>query len=463
MCVSEDAVLRPPVTLDFSKDAQSSSPFVLNGAPMTNHPQSLPNSGEYMRTSNALKNPKAPKYYGDDNYYTVNLNTENIIGPESFGNTTMRYESETYTMNFMGIHAPIWPSSQKTPQLSLVLTTPEFKILHLCIPINLINSDSNENPFLRYWLYDQSSLPSGFTVNEILNFSQPTVSFATLQYCLKYNNSAEVTPYIFCVFKDGLNVNATKAPAWLSTLSNPDKLPAEGSTKSYMRKTFDDIFNLMLHGQMKYFMRDTNDPRLISVEQHLSDDRTQDAIKPVIYSVKRNLLFTKKTKEGFTSQRSPSSGNQLDLQNVKCYPINLNTQIDDNGNVVIDQTTNKPVDLASIDSSMYKSLDPSLALDAANAAKETNNSIRYYIVFIILGLIIFCILLTLLVYLFKGDAGVAVATVAAGAVAGAGAGAGTTGITGTGTVATGTGAATGAGAGAGAGATVAVATGAAIP
>jgi hypothetical protein len=366
---------------------------------MTNRPASLPNSGEYRRKAEALKNPKTPKYYNADNYYTVNLNTQNIIGPESFGNTTMRYDSETYTLNYMAIHEPIWSSLTPSPQLSLVLTTAEFKILHLCIPITLENSDDEANPFLRYWLYDESPLPSGFTANEILNFSHPTVSFATLHYCMRYNNSEDMTPYVLCLFKDGLSLNASRAPTWITKLSTPDKLPVEGSTDSYMRKTSDAIFNLMMHGQFKYFMRDVKDPRLISVEQHFSDDRTQDAIKPVIYTVKRNLLFTKKTKEGFSN---PRSGNQIDLQNVKCYPINLNTQIDNNGNVVIDQTTNKPVDLASINSSMYNSLDPSLALEAQNAAQANNNNVRFYIILGIIGLFVLCITIVIVIWLFIG-------------------------------------------------------------
>jgi len=418
VCVSEDAVLRPPATLNFSLAPQPTNPFMLNGAPMTNRPASLPNSGEYRRRAEALKNPKTPKYYNADNYYTVNLNTKNIIGPDSFGNTTMRYEGETYTLNYMSIHAPIWSSD--TPQLSLVLTTPEFKILHLCIPINLTDSDENVNPFLRYWLYDERPLPLGFTVSEILNFSQPTVSFATLQYCLKYNNSEDTVPYIFCLFKDGLNINRSKAPAWISTLSTPDKFPAEGSTDSYMRKTSDDIFNLMMHGQFRYFMRDVKDPRLISVEQHFSDDRTQDVIKPVIYTVNRNLLFAKKTKEGFTvpkeSYPTIEGFGQINLQNVKCYPINLNTQIDGNGNVVVDQATNKPIDLASIQSNNYGALDPTLALNASNAAQVNNNNIRFYVVLGIFGLIVLSIAIVLIIWIFKASSIVA----ASGGVASAG-------------------------------------------
>jgi hypothetical protein len=419
VCVSEDAVLRPPVTLNFSLAPQPSSPFVLNGAPMTNRPASLPNSGEYRRRADALKNPKTPKYYNADNYYTVNLKSENIIGPDSFGNTTLRYDGETYTLNYMGIHAPIW-SNQKTPQLSLVFTTPEFKILHLCIPINLTNSDDNVNPFLRYWLYDETPLPLGFTASEILNFSESIVSFATLHYCLKYNNSEDVTPYVFCLFNDGLNINAKKAPTWITTLSKPDVLPAEGSTNSYMRKTSDDIFNLMMHGQFRYFMRDVKDPRLISLEQHFSDDRKQDVIKPVIYNVKRELLFTKKTTKVNTKVNTKEGfSNQINLQNVKCYPINLNTQIDDNGSVVIDQTTNKPVDLGSINSSMYKSLDPTLALNASNAAQKNQNDIRFYIVLGIIGLIVICILIVILIYIFVGSSAAPSVSVASSAPASA--------------------------------------------
>ena len=411
VCVSEDAVLRPPVTLNFSLAPLPISPFVLNGAPMSNRPTSLPNSGEYRRKAEALKNPKTPKYYNSDNYYTVNLNTKNIIGPESFGNTTMRYEGDNFTLNYMAIHAPIWSSLSPSPHLSLVLTTSEFKILHLCIPINLTNSDDSVNPFLRYWLYDESPLPSGFTVNEILNFSQPTVSFATLQYCLKYNNSEDTTPYLFCLFNDGLIINASKAPAWMTKLSTPDTLPAESSTDSYMRKTSDNIFNLMMHGQFRYFMRDVKDPRLVSVEQHFSDDRTQDVIKPVIYTVKRELLFKKKTKEGF------SNPGQIDLQNVKCYPINLNTQIDDNGNVVIDQTTNKPINLSSIDS--VKSLDPSLALNAQNAAQVNQNNVRFYVVLGIIALVVICFTIVILIYIFTGASFAATAGAAAAGAAGA--------------------------------------------
>lgn len=392
-CISEDAILRPPVKLDFTNTSQVTKPFVLNGSPMTNLPTSISNSGEFRRKNTALKNPKTPKYYNDDNYYTVNLNTQNIIGPDSFGNTTLRFEENTYTLTYAAIHAPIW-DSLPGPQLSMVFTTPEFAILHICIPIELTTTDLNVNSFLAHWLYDETAMPPGFTMNELMNFNQPTVSFASLQYCLKYNNGEQVSPYTLFVFKTPLNVNVSKCPAWITNLSNPDKVPAEGASERYMRKSFDDVFNLMLHGQLNYFMRDVKDPRLVSVESHFSDDRTQTSVKPIYYTVKQGDLYKKKSSEGFA--------NQFPLQNVKCYPINLHTQIDDNGSIVIDQETNKPIDIKSIGSNMFKTIDPTLAMNVQNENIIAQNNVRFYVVIAIIGFIVIMICIVLLMFWFKG-------------------------------------------------------------
>lgn len=369
-CVSEDNILLPPVKLDYSSGL-STPPFILNGSPMSNRPTSLPNSGEFRRK------PTQINEYNEDNYYTIDLNTENIIG-QSLGNTTLRYESQTYTLNYIAIHASIWSEGQ---EVSMVFTSPEFAILHICIPINLTNSDEDVNPFLTHWLYDDS-MPPGFTVNELLNFSQSTVSFAGIQYCLQYNNKNNVTPYTIFMFNTSHNVNVTKCPAWITKLS---------SSEGNMRKKADQIFNLMMHGQVKYFSRDKVDPRLISVESHFSNERTQNLVKPVIYSVKRETLYKKKkVVEGFG----------MALQNVKCYPINLNTQIDENGQVIIDQTTNKPLDLATVKSNPT---DPNIALKAQYAAQENNNSIRYIVIYVIIVSIFSIIILVLVLYLWRGS------------------------------------------------------------
>jgi len=360
-CVSEDSILLPPTKYD--SISSPTCPFILNGAPMSNRPTGIANSGEYRLISGE--------------YETISLNTDNIVGPESFGNTTLRYEGQTYNLNYIAIHKSIWSTGQ---EVSMVFTTPEFAILHICIPIELTNSDVDVNPFLTHWLYDDSMKP-GLTVNELLNFSQANVSFAGLQYCLRYNNKNDVTPYTFFMFKTSHKVNGSKCDWITFSSSGPSKTTA------------DEIFNLMMHEHVKYFLREKTDELLISIESHFSGERTQNKVTPIMYSVKREVLYKKRNVEGF--------GN-MPLQNVKCYPINLNTQIDDNGQVIIDQDTNKPVDIASINSSVNSAMDPSLALNAQNAALERSNQIRFWVILSILLILVAILLIVFIIYWFRG-------------------------------------------------------------
>jgi hypothetical protein len=84
---------------------------------------------------------------------------------------------------------------------------------------------------------------------------------------------------------------------------------------------------------------------------------------------------------------------------------------------VIDQRTNKPVDLGSINSSMYKSLDPTLALNASNATRVNENNVRFYIVLGIVGLILICIMIVILIYVFTGSSASPSASASASATA----------------------------------------------
>lgn len=375
-CVSEDTILLPPVKVKGTP--LTTCPFILNGAPMSNRPTSLLSSGEYKRKK-TTKKLSVDEYYNDENYDTIPLNTDNIIDPDSVGNTSLRYEGHSYNLAYIAIHKPIW-KSKHVLNLSMLFTNPEFAILHICIPIEFANSDIGANSFLAHWLYDEH-MPPGLTVNELLNFNTATVSFTGLQYCLRYNNKANLSPYTFFNFDTPLYINSARCPQWINL-------------ENITRKTSDEVFNLMLHGQVTYYERDIRDPRLISKESHFSDERTQSLVKPVLYTVKREVMYKKKViTEGFSNKT---------LQNVKCYPIDLNTQIDDQGNVVIDEQTKKPVDLASIGSSTRATLTPQLALNSANASKETNNSIRSWIVFIIIGVVAAILIIVAAVYFFRG-------------------------------------------------------------
>ena len=284
-CVTEDSLLLPP--LKVKGTPLTTCPFILNGAPMSNRPTSLPASSEYIRKT-STKKLAADEYYNHENYDIVDINTDNIIDPDTLGNTSLRYEGTSYNLNYIAIHKPIWKSNH-TLQLSMLFTSPEFAILHICIPIETANSDIGANAFLAHWLYDEQ-MPPGLTVNELLNFNKATVSFTGLQYCLRYNNKANVSPYTFFNFDTPLYINSARSPSWINF-------------ESISKKTSDQIFNLMLHGQVTYYQRDITDPRLISKESHFSDERTQNSVKPVLYSVKREIMYKKKVvEEGFSNK-----------------------------------------------------------------------------------------------------------------------------------------------------------------
>jgi hypothetical protein len=251
------------------------------------------------------------------------------------------------------------------------------------------------------------------------------ISFATLHYCLRYNNKTEMSPYVHCIFKDGLSINGNKAPAWIKSLQKVEKLPEEGNNTPYMRKTFDEIFNLMMHGRVTYFLRDDiKDRRLISTEQHFTEERTQTIINPINYNIKRTLLYsntsTKKrnTTEGFENQNP-----RMNLQNVKCYPIDINSQIDEQGNVVIDQTTNRAIDLrdngAASSSGASIAIDPKLALEKENLNKITQNNTRFSIVLGCFIAVFSVISLILLIFFLRSRTVAAAVTVAATVAPGA--------------------------------------------
>jgi hypothetical protein len=409
-CITKDAILQKPQEgLTYPASGQPSSPFTLKGAPLTNRPQPLTGLTEYRRRQNAntdTKNQQA--YFALDQYYTINLASEHILGPDQ--NTTLRFDNRTYTLRFACVHKSLWvpkvnnarPSSP--PQVSLVFTNSENQFFHICIPIQYINSSQDENIFLKYWFYTNpgTNVPSGFTLNEILNFRSDDVRFVTLQYCLTYNVNRVTSPYTFCLFQTPLKLNLGNCSPWLRNDPNferPDDIPTEAqSFKSYRRKTFDEIFNYVLRGQINKYIYDKVDPYLVSEEAHFDDDRTQNVILPAYFKVKSQELSGKLFNQNFSQAREGVRG----LQNVKCYPIDLATQIDDEGNIFVDESTNKPIDLNTVNVNKLQEYDPALALQAANKQKQNESWVRFMIAFAIIFLILLALVVVLVVFVFRG-------------------------------------------------------------
>ena len=380
-CVSNDAILKKPAGLDYSTPS-ASPPFTLNGAPFANNPESLTGKQETVSytisgspgQAATATSPAVGATADRIGYRTVDINTANIIGENSA--TTLKYENKTYRQKFIALHQGIWGDSR--PYVSILLLSPENDFFHFCIPINLIDSDQDTNLFLKHWLHG-GALPSGFTLNQILHFRGPSandVKFGIVQYCLKYNAGANINPYTLCVFQTPLNLKKTNL--WVPSFSGISK------------PTFDNVMNYMLNGMFR-----NNDSRIVSVEKHFNDSvDTTPTPTPSHYMVKSSALIGKSF-ELFASSNTPGKK----LNNIKCYPIDLFNQIDDDGNIFIDESSKKPVDIKSVN-------DPNADI-AKNSLAELErqkslNNLSFIVVFSILFGVICLIIIVLAVWFFSG-------------------------------------------------------------
>jgi hypothetical protein len=382
-CVSNDAVLNKPSGLTYTTGVSKNIPFTLNGAPFANNPESIKGKQETVTytipgTPGQVATATSPAVGATADtigYRTDNINTANIIGENSA--TTLKYENKTYKQKFIAVHQGIWGDSR--PYVSILLLSPENDFFHICIPITLIDGEQDANLFLKYWLHG-GALPSGFTLNQILNFRGPDVNnvdFGIIQYCLKYNAGININPYTLCIFKTALKLNRNNL--WLPGFSGISK------------PTFDGVMNYMLNGIFRH-----NNARITSVELHVpttNPSTLPSTPTPSHYNVKSSDLIG--TKFELFASKTPGKK----LNNIKCYPIDLFNQIDDDGNIFIDETSKKPVDIKSVN-------DPNAdiaknSLDELKRQQSLNN-LSFIVVFSILFGIICLIIIVLAVWFFSG-------------------------------------------------------------
>ena len=412
-CLSKDELLLPPQgSLEFPSYGQQSPPFTLSGAPI-GIPQPVVGAVEKRRKPQAIKETSnLQSYFAADNYYEINLATQNILEP-SVANT-LRFRNSTYQLFFAAVHAGVWGYGL---QVSLVFQDPSQNFFHICIPIQTSGTPDTENTFLASWL-GRVPAPQGLTMNELLNFrgSEKDVRFATLEYCLKYNvnkktdgsETSTIRPYTLCIFNTPLQIRANNVPAWLSRdpgLTVTEKVPDPGSQETYRRKSFDDIFNYMMRGRINQFIYSNPDPYLIGTERHFATTgnvTTQNIIMPAYFKVNSNSL----SRIAYSAQQLKEG--VRGLRNVKCYPIDLASQVDDGGNIYIDDTKNTPINVNEVLStpSVGATTDVTKAtqdaLNAQVAAAQNISTIKFWLIIFGSVLIIGAIIIVIVVYFFQG-------------------------------------------------------------
>jgi hypothetical protein len=221
-------------------------------------------------------------------------------------------------------------------------------------------------------------LPSPFSVNRLLEFGSDNIRFRISNFCLKFNNAKKTNHYTLCKFNNAHTLQysgLTTTPA-----------PTGNSVSSYRRTTFNAVLNFMLNGTIV----NQNNRNLISTVEHIATSAASpSAIKPVFYSVTKDQLFT--------TSKSCATGVK-GLQNIKCYPLDLASQVDDNGNIFIDQDK-KPIQVKNIGKDNIASGESSgiSAEQLALEQKANTDYITYMIIFgVIFGLLI--IIVCVIVY-----------------------------------------------------------------
>lgn len=362
--------------------------FSLQGASVS-LPISMMGASMYL----AKQPAPSPVTYDASNYTQVQLLTENIIhGPDYVSNSTLLYNSVSYKLQFVAIHASLW--NKGSPQISMVFLSANNDIFHITIPIafDTTFSSHTENQFLKWWLYPPTGeiRPSSFSVNDLLVFDglNTSASFDFYQYCLNYNTSDQTTKnsYNFCNFTTPLYINNKKLPRWFANDTLLSNMNTDGfdttSGLIYRLKSFNKIFSFIFKGSP---IAPYSDPWLINNRNYFIVPGVSSGVKPSMYTLQVSTLAYK-TPSGQSPERY--------LQNVKCYPIDLASQVDANGNIFIDESTNKPFDVSSL-----KQTPPDTNTQLQSQSNNMQNLIIYWVIFGLVIILSLAVIIALVVWM----------------------------------------------------------------
>jgi len=387
--VPADILNKPRTVRNTSTVVQSTPTFTMYGAPLPAQISPLTGLTEKVRKGGVTKDTSNwTTYFAADNYSDTPLKTSNILGSDS--NSTLRFKDETYALLFACLHYEIW--DRRGFALSLVFRADSKNFYHIWIPVtfNGASPATIENPFLRSWITASPVTPAGLSLNDVLNFRghENAVDFSLMEFCLNYNRGSTDTStritsvYNFCYFDTPLYISR-------ATYNNANLLFKESVSKH----SYDQIFNLILRSEIfLYVSADVRDPYLLSQESHFGDAVvTQNSIIPAFFTVPTHLL-----------SGSPYTSDQLKenvrgLKNIKCYPIDLASQVDDNGNIYIEKSTNKPTDTRDILKDFKASPPPPLSKNPFSS--ETSTKTRNMVVLVLIKILVGLILLYIVIYI----------------------------------------------------------------
>ena len=334
-------------------------------------------------------------------YEQTHMNTRNILLPDYFPSSTLvdmvDTHSPRYDFAFAAFHKNDLGTTSDKNKVDTVVSIVfrnNTDIYHIEIPLVVSSSiqASDVNPLLRCWLDPTAVSKESFSINQLFSFKQTKkVDFDRFAFTMNYNQSstsaaAAVTntprfsgKYTLCLMK---------TPHYVLNYATLAKNDLPG---------FNDVFNYVMY-QMN--IKDPRYPLQVSPDIYLLANTVTKYPKPTFYTIPSDdlakvRLAREETEgtEGFSD--TCSAGTTKLLNSVKCYPIDLATQVDANGDIMIDETTSMPIDVTQMNRQSNQ------ALQTPSVPTTTPTNYTFIILIILISTILLGIIIGFLYWWFR--------------------------------------------------------------
>lgn len=337
-------------TKQFSSTPVQVPPFQIQGATTGITPGTAADKTATLLTHTYTSNKETPLYSTvSAEYDSAQITTKNIIYDYCSGTTLvdMADGSTTaprYDFSFAAIHDNDieTTSDAKVDFILSLVFTKGLDIYHIQIPLLVASiQPADVNPFLRSWLDPSFETKDSFSINQLLNYKQTTsVEFDRFVFKINYNQSSTDT------LAATTGIAKFVGNYTLCLMKTPQRvLNYAGMTKNDLQ-SFNRIFNFVMQNSMH--IANPRYPLELSKDIYLLAHTGTKYPSPTTYKIASRDLAKLQVSEGFADSCSTGTTGRM-LNDVKCYPIDLVTQVDSNGGIMIDEVTAKPMNVRSLD------------------------------------------------------------------------------------------------------------------
>lgn len=337
-----------PKVKQFTNSPIQLRPFLIQGA-TTGIPPGNPTrtTTVYEQVANTKGNFTPLYSTTPSNYASSQINTKNIIFSEYCPGTTLvdmvDSASTRYDFCFAAIHTNdlnIESGKDKVQDVLSIVFINNVDVYHIQIPLIVSSSmqPSDMNPFLQAWFNTPNvTTNQSYSINQLCTFKQsPTVEMDRFVFKMTYNQSSTAS------LAQTTNIKSFIGKYTLCVFNTPQYV-LDATIFTNDLKTFSDVFNLIMYDTMG--IANPRYPLVRSSDIYFMANSPTKYPNATFYRVPSQYItqINLNVKEGFASGSGSGTGRLLN--SVKCYPIDLATQVDNNGDIYIDEKTSKPIDV----------------------------------------------------------------------------------------------------------------------